>query len=126
MKGDGGRTMIGALLPVVGRMSLFTDSTDHRHDIFMRSRHAAPSAEWANTGGGAMGAGTILLVAVAVLIAVIMYRTAGGVHGTADAAPVAVRGADAGGKPSAVGPGSGDADGDVRSGHRVRDSSRGC
>jgi len=43
-----------------------------------------------------MGAGTIILVAVAVLIMVILFRVADGVHGTADGAPVASRGADTG------------------------------
>jgi len=47
-----------------------------------------------------MSAGTILLIAVAVLIMVIMYRVADGVHGTADVAPVAGRGADTEGEPS--------------------------
>ena len=46
-----------------------------------------------------MSAGTILLIAVAVLIMVIMYRVADGVHGTADVGPVAGRGADTEGEP---------------------------
>jgi len=46
-----------------------------------------------------MSAGTILLIAVAVLIMVIMYRVADGVHGTAHVAPVAGRGADTEGEP---------------------------
>ena len=49
-----------------------------------------------------MGAGTILLVALAVLIIVILFRVADGVHGTADGAPVASRGADIGGEQSLV------------------------
>jgi hypothetical protein len=49
-----------------------------------------------------MGVGTILLIGVAILIMVIMYRVADGVLGTADANPVAVRDAGTGGEPLLV------------------------
>lgn len=45
-----------------------------------------------------MGAGTILLVALVVLIMAILFRVADGVHGPADGAPVACRDADVGGE----------------------------
>jgi hypothetical protein len=72
-----------------------------------------------------MGAGTILLIAVAVLIMVIMYRVADGVHGTADAAPVAGRGADTRGEPPLVGAKPDGVDEGAAAGHGARSGRHG-
>jgi hypothetical protein len=50
-----------------------------------------------------MGAGTILLIALAVLIIFIMFKVADGAHGPADVAPLAGRSADTGREPPLVG-----------------------
>ena len=73
-----------------------------------------------------MSAGTILFIAVAVLIMVIMYRVADGVHGTADVAPVAGRGADTEGEPPVVGAKPDDVDGGAASDHGAHGGRHGC
>jgi hypothetical protein len=76
-----------------------------------------------------LGAGTILLIAVAVLIMVIMvimFRVADGVHGTAGAAPVAGRGVDTGGEPPLVGAKPEDVDGGAAAGHAAHGRRHGC
>jgi hypothetical protein len=73
-----------------------------------------------------MGVGTILLIAVAVLIGVIMYRVADGVYGTTDGASVAGRGADTGGEPPVVGAKPEDVDDGAAAGHGAHGGRHGC
>lgn len=73
-----------------------------------------------------MSAGTILLIAVAVLIMIIMYRVAGGAHGAADAPPVAGRGTDAGGEPPVVGARPDNVDGAAASDDGAHGGRHGC
>jgi len=73
-----------------------------------------------------MGAGTILLIALAVLITVIMYKVADGVHGTPDDASVAGRAVDGGGEPPLAGAKPDDVDEDAASGRGAHRGRHGC
>lgn len=73
-----------------------------------------------------MSVGTILLIAVAVFIMVIMHRVAHGSHGAADAARVAGRGADTGGEPPVVDAKPDDVGGGVSSDHGDHGGRHGC
>jgi hypothetical protein len=73
-----------------------------------------------------MSVGTILLIAVAVFIMVIMHRVAHGSHGAADVARVAGRGADTVGEPPVVGAEPDDGGGGAPSDHGAHGGRHGC